>query len=162
MAGQDTAADPAKALECKEKGNKCFQAGDYHGAEELYSKAHVPLFHPPVFCPSTPFKLAEFLRSTQRILLTIPLPQHLLRPNKPPPLHQPHPRPAKTPPLPARHNPLPTMHFSLPSPFHIPKSALPARTSANRTPPPLRSSRVSENRAFSLRRRGDCRWEGRE
>jgi hypothetical protein len=42
MAGQDVAADPAKALECKEKGNKCFQAGDYIGAEMLYSKAFVP------------------------------------------------------------------------------------------------------------------------
>jgi STIP1 family protein 1 len=42
MAGQDIPADPAKALECKEKGNKCFQAGDYIGAEALYSKAWVP------------------------------------------------------------------------------------------------------------------------
>ncbi|KAE9363240.1 U-box-domain-containing protein [Stipitochalara longipes BDJ] len=39
MAGQDIPADPAKALECKEKGNKCFQSGDYAGAEELYSQA---------------------------------------------------------------------------------------------------------------------------
>jgi hypothetical protein len=66
MAGQDTAADPAKALEFKEKGNKCFQAGDYHGAEELYSKAHVPLFHPPVSCPSPPFKLAKFPHQVMR------------------------------------------------------------------------------------------------
>ena len=42
MAGQDIPADPAKALECKEKGNKCFQSGDYAGAEELYSQAYVP------------------------------------------------------------------------------------------------------------------------
>lgn len=39
MAGQDTASDPAKALEYKERGNKCFQSGDYIGAEALYSKA---------------------------------------------------------------------------------------------------------------------------
>ncbi|PMD47157.1 U-box-domain-containing protein [Hyaloscypha variabilis F] len=39
MAGQDIPTDPAKALEYKEKGNKCFQAGDYAGAEELYSQA---------------------------------------------------------------------------------------------------------------------------
>ncbi|PBP20353.1 hypothetical protein BUE80_DR008865 [Diplocarpon rosae] len=32
-------ADPAKALEYKDKGNKCFQSGDYEGAEVLYSKA---------------------------------------------------------------------------------------------------------------------------
>jgi STIP1 family protein 1 len=38
MAG-DYSTDPAKALECKEKGNKCFQAGDYGGAEALYTKA---------------------------------------------------------------------------------------------------------------------------
>lgn len=37
MAGD--AADPAKALECKEKGNKCFQAGNYSEAEALYTKA---------------------------------------------------------------------------------------------------------------------------
>jgi len=47
MAGQDIPADPAKALEYKEKGNKCFQAGDYAGAEELYSQAYV-------LPPSTP------------------------------------------------------------------------------------------------------------
>ena len=41
MAGQDIPTDPAKALEYKEKGNKCFQAGDYAGAEELYSQAYV-------------------------------------------------------------------------------------------------------------------------
>lgn len=39
MVNQDQGTDPAKALECKEKGNKCFGAGDYHGAEELYTKA---------------------------------------------------------------------------------------------------------------------------
>ena len=38
MAG-DFTPDPAKALECKEKGNKCFQAGDYGAAEALYTKA---------------------------------------------------------------------------------------------------------------------------
>lgn len=48
MAGQDIPADPAKALECKEKGNKCFQAGDYVGAEALYSKAHGSPFPPPL------------------------------------------------------------------------------------------------------------------
>ena len=37
MAGD--AADPAKALEYKEKGNKCFQAGKYSEAETLYTKA---------------------------------------------------------------------------------------------------------------------------
>jgi hypothetical protein len=47
MAGQDLPHDPAKALEYKEKGNKCFQAGDYHGAEELYTKAFVPLLSFP-------------------------------------------------------------------------------------------------------------------
>ena len=41
MAGQDLPHDPAKALEYKEKGNKCFQAGDYYAAEELYTKAFV-------------------------------------------------------------------------------------------------------------------------
>lgn len=39
MAGQDLPLDPARALEYKEKGNVCFQAGDYAGAEALYTKA---------------------------------------------------------------------------------------------------------------------------
>ncbi len=39
MAGQDDAPDPAKALEFKEKGNRCFQTGDWKGAEALYTKA---------------------------------------------------------------------------------------------------------------------------
>jgi hypothetical protein len=51
MAGQDTPVDPAKALEFKEKGNKCFQAGDFVAAEALYSKAFVPLPH---LSPSPP------------------------------------------------------------------------------------------------------------
>jgi STIP1 family protein 1 len=55
MAGQDLPHDPAKALEYKEKGNKCFQAGDYHGAEELYTKAFVSLsFHPLLSLPLNP------------------------------------------------------------------------------------------------------------
>ncbi|KAG0649410.1 RING-type E3 ubiquitin transferase CHIP [Hyphodiscus hymeniophilus] len=37
MAGDS--AEPAKALEFKEKGNKCFQAGNYTEAEALYTKA---------------------------------------------------------------------------------------------------------------------------
>jgi len=37
-----TVPDPAKALEYKEAGNKCFQAGDFQKAEEWYSKAYVP------------------------------------------------------------------------------------------------------------------------
>lgn len=40
MAG-DTPRNPAKALECKERGNRCFQAGDWAGAEKLYSEAYV-------------------------------------------------------------------------------------------------------------------------
>jgi hypothetical protein len=57
MAGQDIPADPAKALECKEKGNKCFQAADFLGAEALYSKAYVssPIFpHPSQYSPTIP------------------------------------------------------------------------------------------------------------
>jgi STIP1 homology and U-box containing protein 1 len=42
MAGQDIPSDPAKSLEWKEKGNKCFQAGDFVAAEEFYAKAFVP------------------------------------------------------------------------------------------------------------------------
>jgi STIP1 homology and U-box containing protein 1 len=38
MAGADTHYDPSKALEFKEQGNKCFQAGDYAAAEALYTK----------------------------------------------------------------------------------------------------------------------------
>ena len=45
MAGSDQSRkasyDPAQALTLKEKGNKLFQAGDYAGAEVLYSKAYV-------------------------------------------------------------------------------------------------------------------------
>lgn len=43
MAGHDIPADPAKALEYKDSGNKCFQTGDYASAEALYSKASVSL-----------------------------------------------------------------------------------------------------------------------
>jgi hypothetical protein len=43
MAG-DFTTDPAKALEYKEKGNRCFQAGDYSGAEAMYTKACVSPF----------------------------------------------------------------------------------------------------------------------
>ncbi|CZT06285.1 related to CHIP protein (carboxyl terminus of Hsc70-interacting protein) [Rhynchosporium agropyri] len=39
MVNAEVDHDPAKALEYKESGNKCFQAGDYTGAEALYSKA---------------------------------------------------------------------------------------------------------------------------
>lgn len=39
MVNPDHRPDPTKALEFKEKGNKCFGAGDYHGAEDLYTKA---------------------------------------------------------------------------------------------------------------------------
>ncbi|KAH7391551.1 U-box domain-containing protein [Cadophora sp. MPI-SDFR-AT-0126] len=39
MVNADIPHDPAKALEYKESGNKCFQAGDYVQAEALYSKA---------------------------------------------------------------------------------------------------------------------------
>ncbi|PVH83261.1 U-box-domain-containing protein [Cadophora sp. DSE1049] len=39
MVNADVPHDPAKALEYKESGNKCFQAGDYVQAEALYSKA---------------------------------------------------------------------------------------------------------------------------
>ncbi|KAL2061595.1 hypothetical protein VTL71DRAFT_6972 [Oculimacula yallundae] len=39
MVNADVPHDPVKALEYKESGNKCFQAGDYTGAEALYSKA---------------------------------------------------------------------------------------------------------------------------
>lgn len=68
MAGQDTAADPAKALECKEKGNKCFQAGDYHGAEELYSKAQVPRFRFPLCAPSPPLQVCEVPPPSYKVL----------------------------------------------------------------------------------------------
>ena len=40
MVNADVPHDPAKALEYKESGNKCFQAGDYVQAEALYSKAY--------------------------------------------------------------------------------------------------------------------------
>jgi STIP1 family protein 1 len=53
MAGQDIPADPAKALECKEKGNKCFQAGDFVAAEALYSKAYVSYSHITLLSLST-------------------------------------------------------------------------------------------------------------
>ncbi|KAI6708704.1 U-box domain-containing protein [Diplocarpon mali] len=39
VSSSELPADPAKALEYKDKGNKCFQSGDYEGAEVLYSKA---------------------------------------------------------------------------------------------------------------------------
>ncbi|KAG4441746.1 hypothetical protein IFR05_002737 [Cadophora sp. M221] len=39
MVNAEVPHDQAKALEYKESGNKCFQAGDYVGAEALYSKA---------------------------------------------------------------------------------------------------------------------------
>jgi STIP1 family protein 1 len=29
----------SKSMQLKEEGNKCFQAGDYAGADSLYSKA---------------------------------------------------------------------------------------------------------------------------
>ncbi|TAQ85010.1 hypothetical protein B7494_g6666 [Chlorociboria aeruginascens] len=47
MAGQDLPIDAGKAMECKEKGNKCFQAGNYTEAEILYTKAilHDPTNH---------------------------------------------------------------------------------------------------------------------
>jgi hypothetical protein len=32
--------DPYTALSFKDKGNKCFQAGDYVGAEALYTKGY--------------------------------------------------------------------------------------------------------------------------
>lgn len=32
----------SRSLELKEEGNRHFQAGDYVGAESLYSKAYVP------------------------------------------------------------------------------------------------------------------------
>jgi len=39
MVQPSTIPDSAKALEYKEAGNRCFQAGDFKKAEELYSKA---------------------------------------------------------------------------------------------------------------------------
>jgi STIP1 family protein 1 len=43
MAGADTRYDPSKALAFKEQGNKCFQAGDFAGAEGLYTKGYAKL-----------------------------------------------------------------------------------------------------------------------
>ncbi|KAE8450484.1 hypothetical protein EG329_006214 [Mollisiaceae sp. DMI_Dod_QoI] len=39
MVNAEPPHDPVRALEFKEKGNKCFQAGDYVGAEALYTQA---------------------------------------------------------------------------------------------------------------------------
>jgi hypothetical protein len=41
MAGPETNIDRGKSLLLKDQGNKCFQAGDYAGAEALYTKAYV-------------------------------------------------------------------------------------------------------------------------
>ncbi|CZR62562.1 related to CHIP protein (carboxyl terminus of Hsc70-interacting protein) [Phialocephala subalpina] len=39
MVNAEQPPDPVRALEFKEKGNKCFQAGDYQGAEGFYTQA---------------------------------------------------------------------------------------------------------------------------
>lgn len=52
MAGPEL-NDPAKALEYKEKGNKCFQIGDYIGAEALYTKAYVQSYPESRHMPQT-------------------------------------------------------------------------------------------------------------
>jgi hypothetical protein len=41
MAGPEVNIDRGKSLLLKDQGNKCFQAGDYAGAEALYTKAYV-------------------------------------------------------------------------------------------------------------------------
>jgi hypothetical protein len=69
MAGQDIPADPAKALEYKEKGNKCFQAGDYAGAEELYSQAYVPPPSTPHHC-SLSSSLSSYNRNKHSLILS--------------------------------------------------------------------------------------------
>lgn len=38
-------SETSRAIQLKEEGNRCFQQGNYTGAEGLYSKAYV--FSPP-------------------------------------------------------------------------------------------------------------------
>ncbi|PMD20164.1 U-box-domain-containing protein [Hyaloscypha hepaticicola] len=80
MAGQDTPVDPAKALEFKEKGNKCFQAGDFVAAESLYSKA--------IDCdPTNPLLYTNrglALLKLHRFPLAITLSQHAISLSPPP------------------------------------------------------------------------------
>jgi STIP1 family protein 1 len=46
MAGPDPTVNAARALAFKEQGNKCFQAGEFKQAEQLYTNAFVPFSFP--------------------------------------------------------------------------------------------------------------------